>query len=233
MPRTLRWTVVIPVKSLPAAKSRLAPMTADAAAHRRLVEAIRSDTIAAARRADGVARVLLVTDTLSPAEVPDAAADHLQLAQVQPGLNGALGDGADYAATQWPGDGIAVLVGDLPALQPDELAAALAAASAAGGGFVADADGTGTTLLASVPGDILAPRFGAGSAARHGAFAVSLPAGPGLRRDVDTAADLDAAASEVGVGPATARVLADLAITTDSPDRTGATRSPSVGMIWS
>ena len=59
---TVRWTVVIPAKALPAAKSRLMTASADETAHRRLVEAIRADTAAAARAADGVARVLVVSD---------------------------------------------------------------------------------------------------------------------------------------------------------------------------
>jgi 2-phospho-L-lactate guanylyltransferase len=101
---------------------------------------------------------------------------------------------------------VAALVGDLPALRPEELADALTAAAGHPRAFVPDAEGAGTTLLAVRPGVSLAPAFGAGSAARHGSGAVALDAGPGLRRDVDTAADLQAAA-DVGLGPATAAVL--------------------------
>jgi 2-phospho-L-lactate guanylyltransferase len=111
--------------------------------------------------------------------------------------------------------------GALAAGSPRRRRAVLGPAGAAAGGagrrpgrsriaprcFVADAAGTGTTLLtaAGVPLD---PRFGRDSAAAHaGAGAVPLDGGwPGLRRDVDTPADL-AAAVRLGVGTATAALL--------------------------
>jgi 2-phospho-L-lactate/phosphoenolpyruvate guanylyltransferase len=201
------WTVIIPAKALPAAKSRLLPVTADAAAHRRLVEAIRADTLAAAAGAAGVARVLVVADQPAGPGV---------LVQRAPGLNAALTEAAAYAARSWPQDGVAVIVCELPALKPVELAAALAAAATGTRSFVADAAGTGTTLLAAPPGTPLRPAFGADSAARHRSFAVELTAGPGLRQDVDTGADLQAA-GRLGVGPGTRAVLASSAVTVRSP----------------
>jgi 2-phospho-L-lactate guanylyltransferase len=54
---------------------------------------------------------------------------------------------------------------------------------------------------------LVEPQFGIGSAARHDTLGARLEAGPGLRCDVDTAEDLDAAES-LGLGPATAAVLA-------------------------
>jgi 2-phospho-L-lactate guanylyltransferase len=191
---------VLPVKALPAAKSRLLPASTDRAAHRRLVEAVRGDTLSTARAADGVARVLVVADRpglFSAAEV---------LVQSRPGLNEALAEAAEHAARTWPTDGIAALVGDLPALRPEELAAALAEAVAHDRSYVPDAAGTGTTMLAVRPGTPLEPAFGPGSASRHATAATALPAGPGLRQDVDTEADLWAAA-ELGLGPATAGAL--------------------------
>lgn len=195
------------MKSLPEAKSRLLPASADAAAHARLVEAIRADTLAAARAADGVARVLLVADRPG---VPDA------LVQIRSGLNAALSEAAEHAIRRWPANGVAALVGDLPALRPAELAAALAAAAGHPQSFVPDATGTGTTLLAAVPGTLLRPAFGLDSAARHAAWAARLDAAPGLRHDVDTATDL-AAAAGLGLGPATAAaVTADAAVIASS-----------------
>jgi 2-phospho-L-lactate guanylyltransferase len=194
----MRWTVVIPAKALPEAKSRLLPASADPAAHRRLVESIREDTMAAARAAEGTARVLVIADR---PQLPGA------LVQTRPGLNAALAEAADYAMRTWPMDGVVALVGDLPALQPEALAAALAAAAQHARSFVADATGTGTTLLAALPGTSLSPAFGPGSAARHARVATPLDAAPGLRHDVDTADDLRAAA-ELGLGPATSVVLA-------------------------
>jgi 2-phospho-L-lactate guanylyltransferase len=80
----------------------------------------------------------------------------------------------------------------------------------AGRGFVPDHDASGTTLLAASAGLALAPSYGVGSQASHaGSGAVELPAGPGLRLDVDTPADLEAAL-RLGVGPATAAVVRHL-----------------------
>jgi len=194
----VRWTVVIPAKALPEAKSRLLPASADEAAHRRLVEAIRTDTAAAASAADGVARVLVVSDRPAGEGV---------LVQSAPGLNAALVEAAEFAARHWPEDGVAALVGDLPALRAGELADALSCAASYPRTHVPDAAGTGTTLLTALPGVVLAPAFGAGSAARHAAGSVSLHGGAGLRHDVDTAADLRAAAG-LGVGASTSALLA-------------------------
>jgi 2-phospho-L-lactate guanylyltransferase len=187
------WTVLVPLRALPAAKSRLAA-SLPPDMHARLVAAIRADTVHAARDAAAVARVVVIGD------VPG---EGVTLVQRSAGLNGALRDGVSYARQHWPEDGVAALVGDLPALRAAELDAALIAAAAHRRAFVADAHGAGTTLLTATPGAPLVPRFGAGSARRHAATAVALPAGPGLRTDVDTLADL-AAAAKLGLGAHTA-----------------------------
>lgn len=208
----VRWTVIVPTKGLPEAKSRLLDATGDAVAHRRLVLAIREDTLAAAREATGVGRVVIVSDR------PDeTTAGDVVLVQSRPGLNTALAEAAGYAAGRWPEDGVAALVGDLPSLRPAELAAALAEAARHPRSFVVDAAGTGTTLLAATAGQALLPEFGAGSAARHARTATALAAGPGLRRDVDTGADLDdagrlglGARTRAAVGNATGTAARDL-----------------------
>lgn len=194
---------MIPTKALPEAKSRLLPATVDASAHRRLVEAIRADTVAAASAAPAVARVVLIADRPAGPGV---------LVQTEPGLNAALVEAAEFATVSWPEDGVGALVGDLPALRPDEIDSALRAAAGHARSFVPDSPGTGTTLLTAQPGTVLRPAFGPGSARRHAAGAVELAsAGPGLRHDVDTADDL-AAAAELGLGPATSAVLAETGI---------------------
>ena len=148
---------MIPVKGLPAAKSRLVPASVDEAAHRRLVEAIRADTVAAARGAATVARVVLVSD-----RADDGPPGVEVLVQTRPGLNAALAEAAAHAERSWPADGVAALVGDLPALRPDELAEALSAAAHYPRAHVPDATGWGTTLLTALPGTALEPSFGLG-----------------------------------------------------------------------
>ncbi len=78
--------------------------------------------------------------------------------------------------------------------------------------MVPDADGTGTTLLTARAPEALRPHFGPGSRAAHetAGHVVLADVGAGLRRDVDTTADL-AAVVGLGVGPVTADALARLA----------------------
>jgi 2-phospho-L-lactate guanylyltransferase len=104
--------------------------------------------------------------------------------------------------------------GDLPALRSEDLEAAFAAGSGHARWFVADADGTGTTLLAASGGTLLFPAFGPGSRAAHtrsGAVDLMEPALLHLRRDVDTEEHLWEA-MRLGVGRHTQAVLAELAL---------------------
>jgi 2-phospho-L-lactate/phosphoenolpyruvate guanylyltransferase len=208
----VRWTVLVPLRALPSAKTRLA-RDLSTEQHAELVAAIRTDTLAAVRASEPVARVVVVGDVAGPG---------VTLVQHSGGLNGALRDGWAFATRRWPEDGIAALVCDLPALRPAELSAVLDRAAVLSRCYVPDADGTGTTLLAVTRGTDLDPRFGLGSAARHAASgAVAVAAGPGLRQDVDTVEDL-AAASGLGLGERTASVIG-------APHN--AIRLPSRGMI--
>jgi 2-phospho-L-lactate/phosphoenolpyruvate guanylyltransferase len=200
----MRWSVVVPVKRLPAAKTRLYDRRRAPAEHAALALALATDTVAAAAGCPSVARVIVVTDD------PDAAAAIRRLGAIvtgdepDAGLNPALAHGADRARRLAAGDGVAVLAADLPALRGTELAAALRAAAGQPRAFVSDADGTGTTLLTARPGVPLDPRFGPRSREAHqrsGAVELS-GLWPSLRRDVDTAEDLSAAAA-LGLGAAT------------------------------
>jgi 2-phospho-L-lactate guanylyltransferase len=108
---------------------------------------------------------------------------------------------------------VVALTADLPAMRPEDLESALVAAARTGQrAFVPDLEGTGTVLLAAPAGQALTPQFGPGSAAAHlRSGAVRLDgAWPSLRRDVDTAADLDAAA-RLGLGTHTGQVICTVA----------------------
>jgi 2-phospho-L-lactate guanylyltransferase len=201
------WSLVVPVKVLAKAKSRLAGLVSPARTD--LVLAMAADTVAAAAAAEQVTAVLVVTDDAAVGEELGSLGAVVLADEPAAGLNAALSFGADYAERHWPGCGRAGLAGDLPALRPAELTGALRAAQAAGEAFVPDAAGTGTTLYAAAPGRPFRPGFGADSRARHlaaGAAELELPAHAGLRTDVDTVADLRLAA-ELGVGPRTAALL--------------------------
>lgn len=203
--------VLLPVKPPASGKSRLRGLTD--VQRRDLAGAFALDTAAACLAAARVARVLVSTDDaafagrlggLGCVTVPDGDAR---------GLNPALVQAAAEARRRWPDLRPAALLGDLPALRPGDLDAALAAALAAAPDqpcFVPDADGTGTTLYLA-PWTGFDPRFGGASRAAHReAGALELDgAWPTLRRDVDDTDGLRAAVA-LGVGPETTRVIAGL-----------------------
>jgi 2-phospho-L-lactate/phosphoenolpyruvate guanylyltransferase len=199
------WSVVIPVKVLNKAKSRLAGL--GAGRRRELALAMSADTVAAAVDCPRVAHVIVVTDDPDAHNVLEKIGAEIIEDEPRDGLNAALRHGAAYARQTWPTDGLAALSADLPALRPAELATALAEAERWPNSFVPDATGEGTTLYTARPDTSFIPMFGEKSRDRHaaaGAVEVGLTGLPGLRRDVDTPADLLAAVL-IGLGPRTAR----------------------------
>ncbi|SHJ60002.1 2-phospho-L-lactate guanylyltransferase [Nocardiopsis flavescens] len=206
----VRWSLVVPVKHLGLAKSRLAPALGPRRAE--LALAFACDTVAAALACPAVAAVFAVTDD------PRAGAGLAALGAVvvtgEPGtgLNPALEHGARAARLTAPAAGVCALSADLPALRPRELGRVLEAAAGYGRSFLADAPGVGTTLYAAAPGHAFSPAFEGASRARHlasGARELLLPDAESVRRDVDTPADM-AAALELGVGPRTREAAAVL-----------------------
>ncbi|WP_439590984.1 2-phospho-L-lactate guanylyltransferase [Microbacterium sp.] len=196
---TARWTVVVPVKPADRGKSRLQVPGVDRVS---LARAIALDTIAAAAQ---VADVVVVTDegglVMAAADVPglrfvpEDEPEGLDAA-VALGLRGLTGRRA-------------ALLGDLPSLRPDDLAAALALAEAHDRAVVADAEGTGSTLVTAGPDVPWESSFGDGSFDRHvasGCVALRIPDASTLRRDVDTYDQL-LAARALGLGPRTAALM--------------------------
>lgn len=182
------WTVVVPIKGTVGAKSRLGASDA-------LALAIALDTVAVA---SSVARVIVVTDS--------GAARHFARVEVvaDPGCGlGAAVQAGIAAAGTGP---VAVMLGDLPALQAHELEAALATAEQHPLAMVPDAEGKGTTLIAAIDPHDHTPAFGPGSRAAHGAAGYrEIEAGPGLRSDVDTPEQL--ANLQGRLGPRTAAAV--------------------------
>jgi len=209
----VRWTLVIPLKPLTRAKSRLADTASDAL-RPGLALAFAQDTVAAALACAAVKGVAVVTgDALAGREL---AALGARVVADEPagGLNAALAHGAEAVRARDPESAVAALNADLPALRPLELARVLAAAGEFPRAFLADAAAIGTTLLAASPGRELRPAFGGDSRARHrasGAAELRLDAVDSVRRDVDTREDLRAALA-LGVGPRTAAAAARLLI---------------------
>jgi 2-phospho-L-lactate guanylyltransferase len=182
----MQWTVIIPVKPSAIGKSRLGlgPEVA---------RRIALDTIAAVVACEAVERVIVVT-----ADAAFRAAGAEILPEPAPaGIDAAVAAGAALAGIE---TARAALLGDLPSLIPSELAAALGLAHNAAAdhprAFVADREGTGTTLVTAAPGVELVTAFGGGSAAKHRALGLTeldLPADSSVRFDVDTREQFDIA----------------------------------------
>ncbi|GAA1921772.1 2-phospho-L-lactate guanylyltransferase [Nocardioides hwasunensis] len=212
-PAPTRCVVVVPVKPPKLGKTRLVgPIDAGLPddVRRDLAEAFALDTVQAAVATPGADVVLVVTDDfrlaasmrdLGAEVMPDGTSDD---------LNATLVQAAAEVVRRWPGAVPVALCADLPGLRPIELAGVLRevldrASAGDAAVFVRDLVGTGTTLYAA-PGAGFAPMFGPASAERHaGAGAVEVGTdATSVRRDVDDAADLDAALV-AGVGPHTSR----------------------------
>jgi 2-phospho-L-lactate/phosphoenolpyruvate guanylyltransferase len=203
--------LIIAVKRLAVAKTRLAPIFS-APTRERVVLAMLLDTIAAAARAPALRGITVVTPDDVAAEAAyqlgaDVLDDPTPDGHPDPLNNAIVAAESAITAEPNPVPNIVVLQGDLPALQPQELSQAIAAARSHRRSFVADRHGTGTAALFAFGGK-LQPAFGMDSARRHrSSGAVELTgAWPGLRCDIDTPDDLQAA-RRLGVGAATAQAI--------------------------
>lgn len=198
------WRIVVPVKGGSEAKSRL---RIEPPIRRALALAMALDTLTACAATPGVGLVVCV----SADEEVAAAARAVGAVTVSPRRPG-LSEAIEAGLASLDRGPTAVLLGDVPALEPADLRTCLDRALAGPGPLlVADAEGSGSVLLADRDGQ-LPHRFGPDSARRHlaaGARAL-LDDVPSLRRDVDTLDDL-ADALDLGVGPHTRDVVADAA----------------------
>jgi 2-phospho-L-lactate guanylyltransferase len=219
-------TAIIPVKRFGAAKQRLLDAL-DRPQRAALIKAMLTDVLVATDRSELVERVIVVTGegraerlalrhaqrSTTPLEVlvdPDDRG-HSQAATL--GIIRALWLGARCSA---------LLPGDCPLLDSDELDAALGRMSAGRVTVVPDRHGTGTNALLLAPADAIGPAFGPGSAERHSARArlagheLALEPLDSLGLDLDTPDDLRALsaalADQAERAPATAAELANLGI---------------------
>lgn len=204
--RDALWAVVVPVKDLMLAKTRL-----NVGAYRpQLALAFARDTVAALGRAHNVGAIYVVSSdpaVRTTLQRPDVCFLHDRAGGLNRTLATALA--AAHARTATPN--LAVVMADLPALRPEHFVRAGAAALRSPRSFVIDADGHGTTAL-FLTGDATpsTPCFGPDSHlehARSGAVALAVDGIDGLRRDVDLLEHLDAA-RRLGLGAHSSAVLA-------------------------
>ncbi|MFE9851297.1 2-phospho-L-lactate guanylyltransferase [Streptomyces sp. NPDC005576] len=201
------WSLVVPLKLLAYAKSRLRDALGEGL-RPRLALAFAEDTVAAALSCPDVRDVVVVTD--DPLAADRLAALGARVAPDFPaaGLNAALAYGAGLVRAGRPAAPVAALNADLPALRPSELSRVLVFSSGFPRTFLSDAAGIGTTFLSAAPGVELRPAFGGPSRERHlasGAREVPTAGLDSVRRDVDTGDDLRVALA-LGVGPRTAEL---------------------------
>ncbi|MCL6537528.1 MAG: 2-phospho-L-lactate guanylyltransferase [Acidothermus sp.] len=203
------WVVVIPVKPLARAKSRLAGQLG--ALRASLAYAFAADTVEACLAATSVIRTVILTEdpeiralaARSGAEVCDESTLALGLGPSAGSANGRLNVLLRRFARRFaPRSPLVVVPADLPCLRPADLDAALRRADAFPSACLADRHVVGTTLLTAHAGEDLHPAYGPYSVARHVARGARLLRSEGLERaqaDVDTIADLRYAA-RLGVG---------------------------------
>lgn len=206
-----RWAVVVPVKGLNEAKSRLLP--AGDPARPELALAFLQDVLTALRDCDGVAQVTVVTDDLIVQQLASDANHRWAPETPHRGLNEAALFGASLTP---PGLGVAIVAGDLPCLTGAVLDLVLRRAEIYERTFVADTQGIGTTMLMSHTIAGCTPSFGERSRAHHvvrGYVELGLSEIASERqllapahRDVDTHVDLWDAI-RIGVGAATKSAL--------------------------
>src|SRR6185312_2433669 len=153
-----RWSVIVPVKELHAAKSRL-----NRTDRADLALAMARDTVRAAAAATAVAEVIVVTDDPRALKALQGPGVRILPDSPRAGLNAALRHAADSVLLDSEGEpdtSVAALSADLPALRPAELDLALHTAAAYDRAFLADAAGTGTVLLTATAGHELRPEYG-------------------------------------------------------------------------
>jgi 2-phospho-L-lactate guanylyltransferase len=218
------WSVILPVKLLADAKSRLHVDHGRA----ELALAFFTDVLDASRMAPSVGEIHVVSDDpAAQAVVQEAADDRVRIVEQGPvaGLNPAIRHAASRIPSSTP---VAVIASDLPCLDAATVTMVLAQAAHHERAFVTDAQGIGTTMLFRTAGPSLDPAFGGRSRARHRQLGyVELAESQQreskereheerepkdtehwarARRDVDTAVDLWDA-QRIGVGQATAAIL--------------------------
>ena len=191
--------VIVPVKGLGDAKSRLAEVFGPRQ-RAELVLAMLEDVLIAVRAAhDGP--LLLVTPDDDYAPAARRAGAEL-IADAGGGYNAAVSQALAAAAAREAGAAL-VLPADQPRAQPSELRDGIEALEDHAI-VVAPSRDSGTGLLGLRPPGAIAPAFGIGSAARHRAngeaagLAVAWLELPSLRDDIDEAGDLLRGATPLG-----------------------------------
>ena len=194
---------VLPVKSFKDAKQRLEPGL-EPGPRRMLAEAMFADVLISLRRAQTIARVLVVSTDRAAQRVAGAYGATL-LDEDDRGHNYAAARGVRYALDQGI-ERVLLVPADCPLLDPNEVDRLVTREVPTRSALIVpDRHGSGTNALLLTPPDIIDPSFGPGSRERHqdecvaaGVFHSALDV-PTLALDVDTPEDLDELRSTLAV----------------------------------
>ncbi len=203
---------VVPVKTLPFAKSRLRPWL-DRPSVERLAVAMLGDVLEALQQVRALDRIAVATPDLRLAEVARKAGAEVLSASVA-GLNPAV-EAACAVLAPTADDAALVVLGDVAGAQAADIEVLLDAGARRGVALAPSSDG-GTSALLRAPRDIIAAAFGPDSARTHRGLAVSAGATfeelalPSLAIDIDERQDLEKFASNASAGRRTRALLREL-----------------------
>lgn len=206
------FDVVLPLKALPQAKSRLAKVLTDVQ-RRDLVLAMAQDVVAVLLAWRDCRTLTIIQGTGWPLKLPVAA--NLQVIREDSCGGCDLNEILAAAINQLNGERYAVVFGDLPGLRITDLEALSGAFSRGQTVICCDSQNLGTNALAFQADDVPAFRFGGNSCSDYARY---IPrerrvavASPGLSFDVDTSAALYALLwgnkAAMPVGPETQKWL--------------------------
>jgi 2-phospho-L-lactate guanylyltransferase len=198
-PRQVRWHALIPAKALHNSKSRLD--------RNDLTGPFLADTASALIGSTHVAQLTVITADMEVASLVENLGGKAIMEVNSTGLLDALDLGLESIANVSPDVGILIALGDLPCLRTQDVDQFLEQAAHHDSSFTSDAEGTGSTMWARLPGSSAKPRFGIRSRAAHRMHgAVEIQCSAGAHRDVDTSTDLWDAI-RIGVGTHTSQAL--------------------------
>lgn len=187
---TRRQTIeaVVPVRGLPAGKSRLAAVLAPEERNR-LVRAMLEDVVATLRRCPAITRVTVLSrDAAAAREAQRLGADFLQQPPTADGLNAAL-QFAQEARAQ--AGALLIVPADLPLITPADVDQVIRALAPPPSVALAPSYDGGTNALLLSPPSVIAPAFGPHSADRHAVAAKAAGATVAVVRGAHWALDLD------------------------------------------
>lgn len=153
---------LVPVKTLATSKSRLARGNRDAIEG--LALAMMSDVLDALLAVPAIDRVAVITPDANVARAAIARGAEA-IVRDDPGLNAAIEAGCKMLAPM-PDDAALVVLGDVAAAHPDELALLIASLERPGAVLAPSSDG-GTSALLRSPHDVIPASFGPKSAQAH------------------------------------------------------------------